>query len=65
VLAALGLPTAYPTRAWPDLLATMRVDKKTRGSRLRFVVLDGLAKPSILDGPSDELLRAAYKEVEA
>jgi 3-dehydroquinate synthase len=65
VLAALGLPTAYPARAWPDLLATMRVDKKARGSRLRFVVLDGLAKPSILDGPSDELLRAAYEEVEA
>ncbi|BCB74263.1 3-dehydroquinate synthase [Phytohabitans flavus] len=65
VLAALGLPTAYPARAWPDLLATMRVDKKARGSRLRFVVLDGLAKPSILDGPSDELLRAAYREVEA
>ncbi|WP_173160836.1 3-dehydroquinate synthase [Phytohabitans suffuscus] len=65
VLAALGLPTAYPARAWPELLATMRVDKKARGSRLRFVVLDGLAKPSILDGPSDELLRTAYEEVAA
>jgi 3-dehydroquinate synthase len=63
VLAALGLPTAYRADAWPDLLATMRVDKKARGSTLRFVVLDGLAKPSILDGPGDELLRAAFKEV--
>jgi 3-dehydroquinate synthase len=63
VLAALGLPTAYRADAWPDLLATMRVDKKARGSTLRFVVLDGLAKPSILDGPGDELLRAAFEEV--
>ena len=32
----------------------MRVDKKARGDLLRFVVLDGLAKPAILEGPSDE-----------
>jgi 3-dehydroquinate synthase len=41
----------------------MRVDKKSRGALLRFVVLDGLAQPSILEGPGDELLRAAYEEV--
>jgi 3-dehydroquinate synthase len=41
----------------------MRVDKKARGARLRFVVLDGLGATSILDSPSDELLRAAYDEV--
>ncbi|MFJ8690389.1 3-dehydroquinate synthase [Micromonospora wenchangensis] len=63
VLSALDLPTSYPADAWPDLLAAMRVDKKARGSRLRFVVLDGLARPAILDGPDDELLHAAYREV--
>ena len=41
----------------------MAVDKKTRGARLRLVVLDGLARPSILDGPSEELLWQAYREV--
>src|SRR5919107_974718 len=40
VLELLGLPTAYGG-AWPELLATMRVDKKARADRLRFVVLDG------------------------
>ncbi len=65
VLALLGLPTAYRADAWSRLLATMRVDKKTRGSTLRFVVLDGLARPAILEGPSDELLRSAYREVSA
>ena len=29
----------------------MRVDKKARGAVLRFVVLDGLARPGILAGP--------------
>jgi 3-dehydroquinate synthase len=43
----------------------MRVDKKARGARLRFVVLDGLGQPSILDGPSDELLSDCYQEVSA
>jgi 3-dehydroquinate synthase len=62
-LELLGLPVAYPRAAWPELHAAMRVDKKARGARLRFVVLDGLAQPSILDGPDDELLRAAYEAV--
>ena len=62
-LTALGLPTRYRAEAWPELHAAMRVDKKARGARLRFVVLDGLAQPSILDSPSEELLRAAYAEV--
>jgi hypothetical protein len=30
---------------------------------VRFVVLDGLAKPSTLDGPADDELRAAYEEI--
>ncbi|MCX4385385.1 3-dehydroquinate synthase [Micromonospora peucetia] len=64
-MAALGLPTSYPAEAWPGLLATMRVDKKARGSQLRFVVLDGLARPAILEGPDDELLAAAYRKVAA
>ncbi len=38
----------------------MKVDKKARGSQLRFVVLDDLASPRILAGPGEEDLRAAY-----
>jgi 3-dehydroquinate synthase len=41
------------------------VDKKARGARLRLVVLDGLARPSILDGPPEDLLREAYRAVAA
>jgi 3-dehydroquinate synthase len=63
VLTALGLPVRYAADAWPELRAAMRVDKKARGSRLRFVVLDGLARPGILAEPPDDLLHAAYAAV--
>jgi 3-dehydroquinate synthase len=63
VLDSLGLPTTYEASAWPRLLEAMKVDKKTRGDRLRFVVLDGLAKPGILEAPDPQLLVAAYAEV--
>jgi 3-dehydroquinate synthase len=63
VLASVGLPTAYPAGVWPSLRAAMGVDKKARGARLRFVVLDALARPSILDDPPEELLQQAYREV--
>ena len=63
VLDSLGLPTRYRAAAWPSLLDAMRVDKKARGDRLRFVVLDGLARPAILEAPDPGLLVAAYSEV--
>ncbi len=63
VLAALGLPVTYRPAAWDRLRAAMAVDKKARAARLRFVVLDGLGKPSILVSPGEELLRSAYAEV--
>lgn len=60
VLELLGLPTSYTAEAFDDLLAFMAVDKKSRGSTLRFVILAGLASPAILTGPSNDLLRRAY-----
>jgi len=63
LLASVGLPTAYPPGVWPSLRESMGVDKKARGARLRFVVLDGLARPGILDDPPEELLQQAYQEV--
>jgi 3-dehydroquinate synthase len=63
VLVSLGLPVRYDADAWDDLHATMRVDKKSRGAMLRFVVLDGLGQPGILAGPDDVMLRNAYTAV--
>ncbi|MEN3583743.1 3-dehydroquinate synthase [Streptomyces sp. ZYX-F-203] len=63
VLEAVGLPLHYRHDQWPRLLETMKVDKKSRGHLLRFVVLDGLAKPVVLEGPDPAVLLAAYGEV--
>jgi len=63
VLEAVGLPTTYRQHAWGSLHDAMRMDKKARGDRLRFVVLDGLAKPAILEAPDPALLESAYAEV--
>jgi len=63
ILASLGLPTAYRADAFESLLDTMRVDKKARGARIRFIVLDGLAKPVAVDEPDRAVLEAAYAEV--
>ena len=59
----VGLPTTYDGAGFDDLVGAMRVDKKARGSQLRFLVLDGLARPSILAGPDEELLREAFAAV--
>lgn len=63
VLGALGLPIRYEGACWSDLMAAMGRDKKTRGATLRFVVLDDVARPGRLVGPSPELLAAAYERV--
>ncbi|GFG76157.1 3-dehydroquinate synthase [Mycobacterium botniense] len=63
ILSALGLPVSYDADALPELLGYMASDKKTRAGTLRFVVLDGLAKPGRLEGPDPALLAAAYAEV--
>ena len=65
VLGGLGLPTTYRGDRWPQLLDAMKRDKKSRGSMLRFVVLQGLARPARLEGPDPALLQAAYAEVSA
>jgi 3-dehydroquinate synthase len=63
ILSSLRLPVSYRAGAFAQLLDTMKVDKKSRGNRLRFVLLDGLAKPVTVDNPDPALLVAAYSEV--
>ena len=63
ILELLGLPTSYPAGRWPTLLATMRRDKKSRGAMLRFIVLDDVAKPTVMQAPDESLLFAAYQEI--
>ena len=63
ILSAVGLPVRYEGGAsWTELRDAMSVDKKVRRSRLRLVVLDGLAEPGMLDDPDEGLLEQAYLE---
>ena len=66
VLASLGLPTTYAGSATGRRCTTaMKVDKKSRGDRLRFVILEALARPAMLEAPDPALLTAAYAEIAA
>ncbi|MGB3594464.1 MAG: 3-dehydroquinate synthase, partial [Ornithinimicrobium sp.] len=53
-------PTSYRGGRWPELRAAMARDKKSRGSMLRFVVLDDVGRPGRLEGPGEDLLQSAY-----
>ena len=64
-LRSVGLPTGLgdldlDVLDFESLLATMRVDKKSRGASLRFVVLTEPGRPTILTDPDEATLRAAY-----
>jgi 3-dehydroquinate synthase len=64
LLTAMGLPTRYRGDR-SRLEQVMRVDKKARGASLRFVVLAGLGKPTILTDPDRAWLDAAWAAVAA
>lgn len=63
ILSSLGLPISYNNAEWPELLAAMKLDKKARADVLRFVVLEDIAKPAVLEGPKPEILTAAFDKI--
>jgi 3-dehydroquinate synthase len=63
VLSSVGLPVSYEAGVLPELVESMRGDKKSRAGMLRFVVLDALAQPVRLEGPEPALLEQAYAAV--
>jgi len=63
IFGLIGLPTTYPGREFQKLLDVMQRDKKSRSGVLRFVVLDGIGKPTIMQAPTSEMLFAAFQEI--
>ncbi len=63
ILTRVGLPTTYDGAPFADLHATMKVDKKSRGDQLRFIVLSEIGTPTVLAGPNEADLRAAYVRI--
>jgi 3-dehydroquinate synthase len=63
ILKNLGLPTSYSQSQWPELLASMKLDKKSRGNTLRFVVISEVGKTQRLENPNESDLISAYEKV--
>lgn len=63
LLTKLGLPTTYDRAALPKLRAFMGIDKKSRGSTLRFVGLSSLGKTQRIEGLTIDDLAAAYEKI--
>ena len=63
ILKNLGLPITYRRQAWPSLLASMYLDKKSRGKTLRLVTIKGIGITDRLENPDEKALLAAYEKV--
>ncbi len=63
LLTSLDLPTTYPRSAWNELLPLLSLDKKTRGSTLRFVAISAIGKTHRIEGVSPAQLLQAYERI--
>ena len=63
ILRRLQLPVTYSAGDFPELLAAMRRDKKSRGNNLRFVIITDIGKTQRLENPSEATLLSAYERV--
>lgn len=63
ILENLGLPISYQRQAWPSLLASMYLDKKSRGKTLRLVTIKGIGITDRLENPHEKILLSAYEKV--
>ena len=46
------------------MLALMHRDKKARGNKLRFVVLEGVGKPIHLEDPPADAVEEAFRRIQ-
>jgi 3-dehydroquinate synthase len=63
LLSKFNLPIAYPRDAWQKLAPLLALDKKARGTKIRFVSLNGIGSTLRLEDLSSGELDAAYERI--
>lgn len=63
LLSSLGLRTTWDGGTYEQVLALMHRDKKARGDKLRFVILEGIGRPIHLDDPPEEAVHEAFRRI--
>lgn len=63
ILQKFGAPLKYSSKNWDLVFQAMKYDKKCYSNNLRFVVLENLNKPTIVESLDKSILFAAYKGV--
>ncbi|CAN2199790.1 AroB 3-dehydroquinate synthetase [Candidatus Nanopelagicaceae bacterium] len=67
VLRTLGLPTSLSNvpgaTNWESLYSAMSLDKKARGTSIRFVALKEIGECTRIEGVTEEELKSAYEKV--
>jgi 3-dehydroquinate synthase len=67
ILSSANLPISLANvpgaSNWTSLYAAMALDKKSRGSNIRFVVLNAIGNCGRLEGVTEDELKSAYEKV--
>ena len=63
LLNKIGLPITYQQSAFAELLALMSIDKKSRGSNIRFVGISAVAKTQRIEGLTSDDLAHVYEKI--
>lgn len=63
ILSSFQLPISFERQAWQKLLPLLSLDKKARGTTLRFVVLDAIGSTIRLEDLISTELDAAYERI--
>ncbi len=64
LLQRFGLPLELPQRiATADIMRAIYKDKKVRGGKPRFVLLEGIGRPAIRSDIPQEQVQSAYESL--
>ena len=63
ILSAYQLPTSFDRQAWQKLAPLLALDKKARGTTIRFVSLNGIGTTIRLENLTSAELDAAYERI--